>query len=77
MIKINMKRLADLEQQNANNKIYLNTLQQMVDMVMMPQDPLGMSNLSAIALAMCTLADLKVIDDPEDRKNKDVTQLNS
>lgn len=76
MIKLNMKRIGELEQHNANNKIYLNTLQQMVDLVMTPEDPMGLANLSATNLALNTLKDLGVIDDDREVK-KPVEQLNS
>ena len=76
MIKLNMKRIAELEKKNMGNQIYLNTLQQMVDLIMMPSDPMGLSNESAVNLATTTLKDLKVIDDDREVK-KPVEQLNS
>jgi hypothetical protein len=76
MIKLNLDQVAKLEKQNANNSIYLNTLQHMVNILMMPADPMGLDNQSATTLALNTLMDLGVIEQIEDRP-KDIQQLNS
>ena len=62
MVKLNLNRIAELEKQNVGNNIYLNTLQQMVDIVMMPRDPMGLDNQSTTNLALNTLKDLGIID---------------
>ena len=71
MVKLNMKKVSELEATHMNDGIYLSTLQQMIDIVMTPQSPWD-SNNSHYTLAVNTLKDLGVIEEP-----KTSQQLNS
>lgn len=76
MVKLNLKRIGELEEQNQGNQIYLNTLQQMIDIVMTPVDPLGLANESNVVIAANTLRELGVLDDPK-TETKEPEHLNS
>jgi len=68
-MKLNLKRIQELEGEYAGNPISLNTLQTMVDQVAFPMDdPMGLTNKSTYDLALQTLTELGVIsgvDKPE------------
>jgi hypothetical protein len=64
MVKLNMKKVSELEAQYTNDGIYLSTLQRMIDIVMTPQSPWD-SNNSHYTLAVNTLRDLGVIEGPK------------
>jgi len=70
-MKLNLKRIAELEKEYDGNNISLNTLQQMVDQVMYPQKDMGgWNNTSVYFLALSTLKDLGIIDGPEPEDKK-------
>ena len=63
MVKLNLKKLAELEVMYKENPIYLNTLQKMINLVMTPPDPMGLSNESSVELAANTLKDLGILEE--------------
>jgi len=71
MVKFNMEKISYLEKKHTGDEIYLNTLQQMLDVIMIPKSPWD-SNNSQHILALNTLKDLGVIEEP-----KTDQQLNS
>jgi hypothetical protein len=76
-MKLNLKKIAELEKQYDGNNISLNALQEMINLVLYPQkDPTGWNNTSSYDFALSTLRDLEVIEEDKLTK-KEVTQLNS
>ena len=75
-MKLNLTRLHELEKSYDGNQISLNTLENMVNSVMFPQkDPMGWNNTSTYTLALNTLKDLGIIEEPNGKT--EVKQLNS
>jgi len=76
-MKLNLKRIAELEKEYDGKNISLNSLQEMINQIMYPQkDPTGWNNTSTYDFALNTLVELKVIEDVDMKKSKP-TQLNS
>ena len=75
-MKLNLKRIQELEAEYNGKQISLNTLEIMVNSVMFPKkDPMGWNNTSTYDLAFNTLKDLGVIEEPIGKKGSQ--QLNS
>ena len=75
-MKLNLKRIAELEKEYDGNNISLNALQEMINQVIFPQkDPTGWNNTSTYDFALNTLKDLGVIIESDGKKP--LQQLNS
>jgi len=75
MIKLNLKRIEELEKEYQNSRISLDALHVMVDQVLSLPDPMGLNNELNLNFAYGTLLDLGVIITPDTSKTS--KQLNS
>ena len=78
-MKLNLKKLHQLETEYVGNNISLNALQSMIDQVLYPTaDPMGWNNRSPYDFALNSLKELGVIEDEcKDKKDKARQPLNS
>jgi len=72
-MKLNLKRIKELEEEYKGNPISLNTLQIMIDTVLNTNNSYGLKNEATYIFSVNNLKDLRVIIDDE----KPVQQLNS
>jgi len=70
-MKLNLKKLAEVEKRYSDNSISLSALQTMIDQVFYPQkDPSGWNNTSSTDYAINTLKDLGILEDTADKTSK-------